>query len=108
MKYVLLSVFLNSIAQIAMKLASSKPLDFKSAINNHALWLASFLYVLSIFSWLKGLAQLPLSKAYPFQSLGYVIVFLLSYMILNEKISSFQFLGLVIICFGILILGFKI
>ena len=108
MKYVFLSVLLNSIAQIAMKLASSKPLDFKSAISNQALYLASFLYLLSIFSWLKGLAQLPLSKAYPVQSLGYVIVFFLSYLILNEKIGSFQFLGLIIICFGILILGFRI
>jgi drug/metabolite transporter (DMT)-like permease len=106
MSYILLSVCLNAFAQIAMKMASQKPLSLRELMNNGALLIAGFLYVVSIFLWLKGLSGMNLSKAYPYQSLGYLLVFGVSVGFLHEKISTIQVLGLFIICLGILVLGF--
>lgn len=102
-----LSVALNALAQIAMKLASQRELDFRQLFTNIPLYIAGILYGASLALWLKGLVNVPLSKAYPLQSMGYVLVFLLSYMILNEEILAMQFLGLLIICCGLVVIGFS-
>jgi multidrug transporter EmrE-like cation transporter len=106
MIYVILSVVLNAVAQLAMKLASQRELSLKHITGNVPLLFAAVLYLVSIFFWLKGLSGISLSRAYPYQSLGYILVFGLSYYFLNEKFSSVQIMGLLIICFGILILSF--
>jgi multidrug transporter EmrE-like cation transporter len=106
MIYVILSVIFNSVAQLAMKLASQKELSFKHTTSNIPLFFAAALYLISIFLWLKGLSGMSLSRAYPYQSLGYIFVFGLSYYFLNERLSAFQILGLFVICSGILILSF--
>ena len=105
MIYVILSVFLNSLAQLAMKLASEKISSLKGLLTSPPIYFAGFFYLLSIGLWLKGLAGIPLSKAYPFQSLGYVLVFAMSFFLLGEKISSSQLMALAFICFGILLFG---
>ena len=106
MKYIILSVVLIALAQLAMKLASQKELSLKQLIGNVPLFYAAALYLISILFWLKGLSGISLSRAYPYQSLGYILVFGLSYFILNEKFSFIQIAGLLVICFGILILSF--
>jgi multidrug transporter EmrE-like cation transporter len=106
MIYVFLSVVLNAVAQLAMKLASQKELSLKHLFGNVPLFYAAALYLISIVFWLKGLSGISLTRAYPFQSLGYVLVFGLSYFFLNEKFSMIQILGIIIICLGILILSF--
>jgi multidrug transporter EmrE-like cation transporter len=103
--YIIFSVILNAIAQLAMKLASSRDLSLKHLLGNVPLLCAALLYFVSIIFWLKGLSGIPLSRAYPYQSLGYVLVFGLSYFILNEKISFSHIIGLLVICTGISILG---
>jgi multidrug transporter EmrE-like cation transporter len=106
MIYVILSVSLNAVAQIAMKLASERELSPRQLLGNVPLIYAGGLYFISIMLWLKGLSSIPLSRAYPYQSLGYVLVFGLSYYFLNERYSPALILGLIVICFGILILSF--
>ena len=105
MIYVVFSVILNALAQIAMKLASQKELSVKTLFGNIPLLYAAILYLVSIVLWLKGLSGIQLSRAYPFQSLGYILVFGLSYFILNEKLSVVHLVGLLVICLGIAILG---
>jgi multidrug transporter EmrE-like cation transporter len=105
--YVILSVILNSVAQLAMKLASQKELSFKHIMSNTPLFFAAALYLLSILLWLKGLSGISLSRAYPYQSLGYLFVFGLSYYFLNERLSAVQIVGLIVICSGLLILSFS-
>jgi multidrug transporter EmrE-like cation transporter len=106
MTYVILSVILNAVAQLAMKLASQKELSIKHLLGNVPLVYAGILYIVSILFWLKGLSGISLSRAYPYQSLGYILVFSLSYFFLNERFSMLQILGLLVICSGILILSF--
>jgi drug/metabolite transporter (DMT)-like permease len=89
-----------------MKLASQRELSFRNMISNIPLFWAAALYIVSILLWLKGLSGISLSRAYPYQSLGYLLVFGLSYYFLNEKFSLVQIVGLLVICAGILILSF--
>lgn len=105
MIYVIASVLLNAFAQVFMKIASERAISLKSLLLNEKLYVASFLYLLSILLWLKGLSTMPLSKAYPFQSLGYLIVFLLSFLLLNERFTVSQLVGVAIILLGISVLG---
>jgi drug/metabolite transporter (DMT)-like permease len=105
MIFIISSVALNAIAQIAMKLASQRDLSVKHLFGNVPLIFAGVLYVISILFWLKGLSGIPLSRAYPFQSLGYILVFGLSFYFLGEKLSWVQIAGLLIICLGIAVLG---
>jgi multidrug transporter EmrE-like cation transporter len=105
MIFVILSVALNAFAQVFMKQASGRGLSMGSILTNIPLFFAGFFYLISIALWLHGLSKMDLSKAYPFQSLGYVLVFFCSYLFLGEKISVAQLFGLAIICAGILVLG---
>jgi multidrug transporter EmrE-like cation transporter len=107
MTLIVTSVILNAIAQLFMKMASSRELTLKASLTNVPLWVAGGLYLISILFWLKGLSGVPLSKAYPYQSLGYVLVFSASFALFGEKIAPVQILGLLIICTGIVILGFS-
>jgi multidrug transporter EmrE-like cation transporter len=105
MIFVIGSVFLNAVAQVFMKMASSKGLGLRESLVNYPLIAAGIIYLVSIFLWLKGLSEMPLSQAYPFQSLGYILVFISSYFVLGETIRTWQLIGLITICMGITILG---
>ena len=105
MIFVIGSVFLNAVAQVFMKMASSKSLGLRESVTNYPLITAGILYLVSILMWLKGLSGMSLSQAYPFQSLGYILVFLASYFVFGETIRTWQIIGLVTICLGIAILG---
>ena len=107
MTFIFLSVILNALAQLFMKVASSRDLTIKASLANFPLWTAAILYLISIFLWLKGLSGIPLSKAYPFQSAAYIMVFAGSFALFGESISYWQVLGLLVICIGIAILGFS-
>ena len=107
MIYIVLSVALNAFAQIAMKSASKEVFTIKAQITNFSLYLAGLFYLVSIALWLKGLSLMPLSKAYPYQSLGYLMVFTFSYFIFGERFTTTQLLGLLVICSGIFVLSFQ-
>jgi len=62
-------------------------------------------YALSVGLWLAVLAKLPVSVAYPMQSVGYVIVFISAYFIFGEDISWMKSLALAIIIFGVVLLA---
>ena len=59
-------------------------------------------FAISFFLWLKILAAVPLSYAYPMVSLGYVFVFLAAWLILGESLPPLRLIGLSLIIAGIL------
>ncbi|MFQ5574283.1 MAG: multidrug resistance protein [Terriglobia bacterium] len=63
------------------------------------------LYVLAAALWLVVLSRVPLSLAYPMVALGYVVVVFLSWFALKEVVPPARWLGLVIICFGVALVG---
>jgi multidrug transporter EmrE-like cation transporter len=55
---------------------------------------------LASFAWIAAMSKFELVHAYPFMSLNFVFVFLLSGLLLNEPISLQRALGLALIILG--------
>lgn len=63
------------------------------------------IYMLGVVFWLAALSRVDLSFAYPFASLSYVLMLIVSWGIFNEKISVLRLLGTLVICAGVLIIA---
>ena len=74
-----------------------------SFITNPFLVCAVFLYAFTIIIWIYVLRILPLSIAYPITALSYVIVPVIAYFFLHEKITLHTFLGSLLIIVGVVI-----
>ncbi|SDS74314.1 EamA-like transporter family protein [Paenibacillaceae bacterium GAS479] len=109
MQYVLLvgSIILGAFAQILLKLGTTKATSMEviKLISNFYILGGLFLYGLSAVLWIYCLSKVQLSFAYPMVSLGYVIVFVLSYWIFGESISMLRVVGLVTIVLGVLMIA---
>lgn len=105
----LLSVCSMACGQILFKLGASKWNGETlvqwvwSFITNPFLICAVFLYAITIVVWIYVLRILPLSIAYPLTALSYVIVPIISYFFLHEKMSIHTLLGSLLIIQGVII-----
>ncbi|OEU50567.1 MAG: hypothetical protein BA866_07140 [Desulfobulbaceae bacterium S5133MH15] len=61
--------------------------------------------VLASVAWIGAISKFELSYAYPFMSLNFVIVVVLSSLMFQEDINWYKIIGLVFICVGICILS---
>ncbi|WP_406677337.1 SMR family transporter [Neomoorella carbonis] len=109
---ILLSVFLGAGAQILFKVGVLQldTLKFNIPGITGLLFSPYILGGLAAFAasfllWLKVLAEVPLSYAYPMVSLGYVFVFLFSWLYLGESIPALRIVGLALIIGGILLIS---
>jgi len=55
--------------------------------------------------WIAALSKFELSYAYPFMSLSFVCVVLLSILVFGESLNVFKMLGVASICVGLVFLG---
>jgi drug/metabolite transporter (DMT)-like permease len=62
-------------------------------------------FVSSMLLWVKVLGTAPLATAYPLVSLGYVLVALLSWILLGERVNPHQALAIGVIMLGVFMLG---
>ena len=60
---------------------------------------------LSSIVWLSILSKAEISYAYPFVSLGYVVVALISLFYFNEYVSPIRWVGIFTICFGVFLMS---
>lgn len=111
---ILSSVLLNCAAQILMKkgmacieIGSVAELFSRLPQMLSSLWLwgAVFAYGMSFVLWLLVLAKTPVSVAFPFLSIGYVIVTVCGYFFFDERISVLQIFGLATICVGVILIS---
>jgi len=63
------------------------------------------IYFLFGVSWLKILADVPVSFAFPFLSIGYIVIILGSYWFLNEDISVLKLVSIGLIIAGVICLS---
>ncbi|HEY8910158.1 MAG TPA: transporter [Desulfosporosinus sp.] len=108
MSYILImsSVFLGALAQVLMKIGATKvQLNLIAIVTNWYIMAGLSLYAFSAVFWIFAISKVQLSVAYPMVSLGYIIVFALSYFILGEPISLLRVLGLVTIIIGVVIVA---
>ncbi|MGE5140650.1 MAG: EamA family transporter [Rudaea sp.] len=68
--------------------------------------IAGFLfYGLSLLVYFKVLESVPLSFAFPTISIGYALVVILSSALFREPVSTARWLAVVLICFGVALVG---
>src|SRR4051812_41740046 len=63
-------------------------------------------FIASMF-WMAAMTQFDISFAYPFMSLSYVIVMVLSVLLIGEKITPYKIVGTLVIIAGLFIVTRK-
>jgi multidrug transporter EmrE-like cation transporter len=76
-----------------------------NVVRNPYLLTGLFFYGASFLLWLIVLSKLKLSLVYPITSLNFVLVILASYFLFGERLSAFQYSGILIIIIGVIILA---
>ncbi|MGV8942512.1 hypothetical protein [Thermomonas sp.] len=109
---ILLTVYGQFVIKWQVSMAGPVPggLDQKMIYIFHLLtnpWIASGLLAAFVASvaWMLALTKLPLSVAYPFTALAFVIVVIGSGLLFAEPISPGKILGLCLIVAGIVVAG---
>ena len=76
----------------------------KLLINPYIL-LSIFLTLLSGLSWMIAMTKCDISYAYPYTSLGFVLILICSHYLFGEVLSVYKIIGVLCIVLGILILS---
>lgn len=63
------------------------------------------LFVISSAFWLLVLSRVPLSFAYPFAGLAYVLIALFGKFVLREQVPGMRWVGIALVIAGILVVG---
>jgi drug/metabolite transporter (DMT)-like permease len=61
--------------------------------------------LLAAFAWMAALSKFELSYAYPYMSLNFVVVVVLSFILFAEGINAYKLVGLVLICIGVFVVS---
>lgn len=98
------TIAMLAVGQVLFKYAASSLTfsDFGSFLSL-PLFVALAVYALATLAWLAVLARVPLSVAFPFYGLGFILVPLLSALILGEKLRFSTVVGGLIIMVGIIV-----
>ena len=106
---IMLYIVLNSTGQLlikmgALQLAHSQA--FFELLKNYKLISGVFLFGLSFLTWIIILTKNDLSYAFPFAvGLGYASIIALSVLVLKESVSLIQWLGILLVGIGIIIMS---
>ena len=110
-----LSISTGVAGQTAIKLGVSQP---QAASSASGLWsmielilgspwvlLGLTLYGVGAVAWIAVLARLDLSLAYPLLALNFVLITVSSKVILGETVPTMRWIGMLVICAGIVIVA---
>lgn len=106
----LLAIFVGVAGQLFLKLGMARQPGFRisdilSVLRNCPVLMGFTCYGLSTVLYLKVLAELQLSLAYPTVSLGYVLVIIMSRILFKEAVSVTRWVAVTIICTGVVLVG---
>jgi multidrug transporter EmrE-like cation transporter len=74
-----------------------------SAVTTSWVPLGLVVFGVSAIAWLAALSKVPLSVAYPFNALGYLVILTASIVILHERASIMTWLGSLLVVSGLVI-----
>ena len=106
-------VVLSTASQLLMKMGVSsaalqpqlaqglRPELLLALARNGAIVAGVLMYALAAGLWLLVLSRAELSLAYPFIGLGFVLIMLLSWLLLNEDLNAYRLLGTLLIAAGV-------
>ena len=100
-----LKAAMNEVGRIGRADVSTPVATALRVAKEPKLWIGLTLFGISALFWLVVLSRVPLSVAYPFVGLSYVMVVAFSRVVLNEHVPALRWLGVVIVAVGIAIIG---
>ncbi|MEY3314945.1 MAG: 4-amino-4-deoxy-L-arabinose transferase [Holophagaceae bacterium] len=108
--WIISSVTLNALAQVFLKRGLGRvSIDglssFLPLLGIPWVWAGLMAYGVSLLVWLKALSLVPVSFAYPFLALGFILNGLFAYFFLSESIPMIRWVALILISVGILLQG---
>jgi len=102
---VIFACILNALGALYFKKCSGElKLNFKSLFNKNLI-IGGLLYLFSTILFLPALKHGELSVLYPFVATSYIWVIIFSKMQLNEKISLYKWIGIILILIGVSFIG---
>ena len=81
------------------------PQTLRLALASPAIWGGVLLHGVEFAAWIGILGHLPLSVAFPLESVSYVTVLVATRVVLREAIPPRRWIGVGLICAGIAVLG---
>lgn len=103
---VLLGCAVGAMGPIFIKKATDEmSLRFRSIVTNRNLIMGVGLYGLSTLIFIPALKEGELSVIYPFVSVSYILVSLLSIRFLGEKMNRQKWTGIALIILGVSLIG---
>ncbi|MBB6638147.1 EamA family transporter [Cohnella thailandensis] len=108
--YLLLNIILLVSGQILFKLGLEKMGGVSlsnawSALLNIHIIIGLILYALATLVWFVVLSRMPLSTAYPIQSLAYVLGIIVALVMFNEPVSLMKWVGAGVIIIGVVLIS---
>jgi multidrug transporter EmrE-like cation transporter len=112
---ILLSILAGVAGQTVIKMGVSQPGASEAAtgllpllnviLRSPLVMLGLLLYGIGALSWIAVLSRLDLSTAYPFLALNFILVTLSAQIFLGETVPGLRWLGVLVICTGILLVA---
>lgn len=96
---------MTHIGRIGAAQVSSPSQTIARSAREPRLWAGLALFAISAVFWLVVLSRVPLSVAYPFVGVSYVLVVAFSKVFLHEDVPALRWLGVVVVAAGIAIVG---
>jgi multidrug transporter EmrE-like cation transporter len=94
----------NTVGELSLGISKLGPF-FVTVLKQPFILLGFILYGISAFFWIGALSRTELSFAYPFLSVGYVLILLISWRFFGEAINVYRILGMVLIAGGMVFLA---
>lgn len=112
-------VCLSALAQILLKAGAAGPRDaaaaasatahtsYQSMLSSPATLAGLAVYAASALLWLRVLANVPLSQAYPFVALGILLTTAAGVLVFGEAVVGTRIAGTMLIAVGVLLVGYR-
>lgn len=85
---------------------SNIPLSvFTNSMRSPLVLLGLFLYAVGAVAWILVLSRVDLSFAYPFLAFNFILITISSRILLSETVPLLRWIGVLIICAGILVVA---
>jgi drug/metabolite transporter (DMT)-like permease len=97
----LLKIGMTQLGVLELSLAALPNLIWR-VITSPQVIIGLAIYLGGVFFWLLALNRAELSFVYPFASLSYVLITIVSWGILHEHVSPQRWLAMLIICLGVI------
>jgi len=110
--FILAAVFLGVLGQMFLKIGLQKtpPLEgftlkVIKLIFKPYIFFGFISYGISSLFWIIVLSRTELSYAYPMVALGYILVFIFSWLYFKDHVTLTRIAGLILICIGVVLVA---